>query len=307
MKVYTPDEVAQLFQISKHTVYELIKRGELQAFKIGNKMRIEQVELDRFKEQQKAPSGRQSDGANGVSFTHSLRLAGSHDLLLEQLIKYASSRKTPLQIQPTFIGSLEGLMMLYRGQCDVAAVHLLDPSSQEYNVPFIHQLFVHEKITVIRFAAREQGFILAKGNPKRISGLKDLVGKDINFVNRQKGSGTRFLFDSLLAREQISPDSISGYDIEEWNHLSASSHITRGSADVTFGIKAAAEYLNLDFIPIGKEQFDFVLKWTNDNQEALTVFTNILTSQPLREELLGNQGYDLRQLGQTILDNRPAL
>jgi putative molybdopterin biosynthesis protein len=309
MKVYTPDEVAQLFQISKHTVYELIKRGELQAFKIGNKMRIEQAELDRFKEQQKAPSGSagsagkqtETPSSNSVTFTNSLRIAGSHDLLLEQLIKYAATTENPVQIQPTYIGSLEGLMILYRGQCDVAAIHLLDPVSQEYNIPFIDRLFVHEKISVIRFALREQGFILSKGNPKGVYDLKDLVRQDVKFVNRQKGSGTRFLLDSLLAGQQINPLSISGYEIEEWNHLSAASHITRGNADVTFGIRAAAEYLGLDFIPMGKEQFDFVLKWTNENQVALTHFTEMLKSPALQQELSGTPGYDLQQLGKTII------
>lgn len=299
-KVYTPDEVAQIFQISKHTVYELIKRGELNAFKIGNKMRIEQVELDQFKEKQKAPTQRQNT-AKDLSYPNPLRLAGSHDLLVEQLITHASIVGNAIQIHPTYIGSLEGLMMLYRGQCDIAAIHLLDPASHEYNVPFINQLFVHEKISLIRFASREQGLILPKGNPKKISNLSDLAKPDVKFVNRQKGSGTRFLFDSLLAKEKISPINISGYEIVEWNHLSAASYISRGAADVTFGIQAAANHLNLDFLPIAREQFDFVFKWTEENQETLTRLLNLLQSDSLRNGLVDYPGYDLEQLGATII------
>lgn len=299
-KVYTPDEVAQIFQISKHTVYELIKRGELNAFKIGNKMRIEQVELDQFKEKQKAPTQRQNT-AKDLSYPNPLRLAGSHDLLVEQLITHASIVGNAIQIHPTYIGSLEGLMMLYRGQCDIAAIHLLDPASHEYNVPFINQLFVHEKISLIRFASREQGLILPKGNPKKISKLSDLAKPDVKFVNRQKGSGTRFLFDSLLAKEKISPINISGYEIVEWNHLSAASYISRGAADVTFGIQAAANHLNLDFLPIAREQFDFVFKWTEENQETLTRLLNLLQSDSLRNGLVDYPGYDLEQLGATII------
>lgn len=299
-KVYTPDEVAQIFQISKHTVYELIKRGELNAFKIGNKMRIEQVELDQFKEKQKAPSQRQNT-AKDLSYPNPLRLAGSHDLLVEQLITHASIVGNAIQIHPTYIGSLEGLMMLYRGQCDIAAIHLLDPASHEYNVPFINQLFVHEKISLIRFASREQGLILPKGNPKKISKLSDLAKPDVKFVNRQKGSGTRFLFDSLLAKEKISPNNISGYEIVEWNHLSAASYITRGAADVTFGIQAAANHLDLDFLPIAREQFDFVFKWTEENQETLTRLLKLLQSDSLRNGLVDYPGYNLEQLGATII------
>lgn len=303
-KVYTPDEVAQIFQISKHTVYELIKRGELNAFKIGNKMRIEQLEIDRFKEKQKAPPQRHNTTvlAKEVGYPNPLKLAGSHDILVEQLVKLASLRENNIPIQPTYIGSLEGLMMLYRGQCDMAAIHLLDPVSQKYNVPFINQLFVHEKISLIRFASREQGLILPKGNPKNISRISDLARPDVKFVNRQKGSGTRFLFDSLLAKEKISPISISGYEMVEWNHLSAASYISRGAADVTFGIQAAASHLNLDFLPIASEQFDFVLKWTEEKQETLNRLVELLQSDSLRDGLKDCPGYDLEQLGTIIIN-----
>ena len=196
-KAYTHDEVAQIFQISKHTVYELIKRGELQAFKIGNKMRIEHTEIERFKEHMKAPARKQpaEPTSAGSNINLPIRLSGSHDFLVEHFTKQAG-QALHMQIQPSFIGSLEGLMMLYRGQCDIAAIHLLDPASQEYNLPFIHQLFVYESILAVRLAEREQGFIVAKGNPKSILDFSDLTRKDIQFINRQKGSGTRFLLDS---------------------------------------------------------------------------------------------------------------
>lgn len=157
-ETYTVEEVAKLFKISKHTVYELIKR-KAHAFKVGNKMRIDKIEVERFK---KADS---STGMNEQAL--SLLLAGSHDFLIEHLIKYVTKQADFLSIQPTYIGSLEGLMMLYRGNCDVAAIHLLDPSSGEYNLPFIKLFFVHEPLTVIRLASREQGFIVAQGIQKK--------------------------------------------------------------------------------------------------------------------------------------------
>ncbi|MEH7128156.1 helix-turn-helix transcriptional regulator [Neobacillus drentensis] len=297
-KAYTPDEVAQIFQISKHTVYELIKRGELQAFKIGNKMRIEHSELERFKENTKAPAKKSPTEPTGIPSNpaQSIRLSGSHDFLVEHFAKQAATALN-LQIQPSYIGSLEGLMMLYRGQCDIAAIHLLDPTSQEYNLPFIHQLFVYESILVLRLAARQQGFIVAKGNPKNIHNFTDLTRHNVQFVNRQKGAGTRFLLDSKLSINGIEPNKIAGYSNEEWNHLSAASYISRGMADVTFGIQSAASHLGLDFIPVAKENFDLVFRFSAENKQSLTNLIEYLQSPSFKDSLTDLEGYDISELG----------
>ncbi len=298
-KAYTPDEVAQLFQISKHTVYELIKRGELQAFKVGNKMRIEHSEIERYKESTKAPAKKIQVEQIDTRSSLPIRLSGSHDFLVEHLVKQ-TSKDLQLQIQPTYIGSLEGLMLLYRGQSDIAAIHLLDPASQEYNLPVIHQLFVYESISVVRFVSREQGFIVAKGNPKGIYDFNDLVRKDVQFVNRQKGAGTRFLFDSMLSKNRIAPSEINGYSTEEWNHLSTASYISRGMADVAFGIQSAASHLGLDFIPVAKEQFDLVFRFTNENKQKLTELFHYLQSPGFKSSLTDLEGYDIKDLGTVI-------
>ncbi|WP_160722476.1 substrate-binding domain-containing protein [Bacillus sp. USDA818B3_A] len=299
-RAYTPDEVAQIFQISKHTVYELIKRGDLHAFKIGNKMRIEHAEIERYKESMKAPAKKASDVSNTNSPSSGfIRLTGSHDFLVEHFAKQAGSALN-LQIQPSFIGSLEGLMMLYRGQSDMAAIHLLDPASQEYNLPFIHQLFVYENIAVMRFADRQQGFIVAKGNPKSILDFSDLTRKDVQFVNRQKGAGTRFLLDSLLSNYGINPSKINGYSNEEWNHLSAASYISRGNADVAFGIQSAASHLGLDFVPVAQEKFDLVFRFTAENKQNLILLIHYLQSASFRENLTDLEGYSIQDLGKII-------
>ncbi len=296
-ETYTPDEVAKLFKISKHTVYELIKRGDLRAFKVGNKMRIDQDELGRYKHLMETTPKSRPAISNGI------HLAGSHDFLIEHLVKYVTKQNIELTIQPTYIGSLEGLMMLYRKLCDVAAIHLLDPASMEYNLPFIKQLFIHEKITVMRFAAREQGLIVAKGNPKNILSIEDLSKENVAFVNRQKGSGTRFLLDFYLEKLGISPKDIKGYDHEEWTHLSSASLISGGIADVTLGIKSAASQLNLDFIPIIKEPFDLVFRWTPQNQEALQYLIDLLEFTTFKESIQGIEGYDISEFGKMIYEH----
>ncbi|GAE46863.1 helix-turn-helix domain-containing protein [Mesobacillus boroniphilus] len=104
MQIYTPDEIAAMLKISKHTVYELIKRGDLSAFKVGNKMRIEESEFERYKVSMSANPVRAKESKD----LHTLQLAGSHDFLVEQLVKYIASEGTGLSITPSYIGSLEG-------------------------------------------------------------------------------------------------------------------------------------------------------------------------------------------------------
>ncbi|MGM0902688.1 MAG: substrate-binding domain-containing protein [Bacillota bacterium] len=302
---YTPDEIASMFKISKHTVYELIKRGDLNAFKVGNKMRIDYAEVERYKQSKaSSPSTGSNQVSSGQPLTYTLKLAGSHDFLVEHLVKYATNESAGLSIQPSYIGSLEGLMMLYRGSADMAAIHLLDPTSQEYNLPFIRQLFVHEPITVIRLASREQGLIVAKGNPKNIASVEDFPRSDVTIVNRQKGAGTRFLLDSFLAEKNISPESIKGYKNEEWNHLGAASHISRGSADVAFGVKYAARQLGLDFISMTSEKFDLVLRWTEENKSTLEHLLDLIHFTTFKDSILKLEGYDARELGKIIYNHR---
>lgn len=302
MQIYTPDDVASMLKISKHTVYELIKRGDLAAFKVGNKMRIEESEIARFKESMAAaPAKRQSGNQNEIR--QSLQLAGSHDFLVEHLVKYTASQEIGLSIRPSYIGSLEGLMMLYRGNADIAAIHLLDPVSQQYNLPFIRQLFVHEPITVMRLASREQGLIVARGNPKKLTGVKDLTRNDVTIVNRQKGAGTRFLLDSFLAAENLQPSDVKGYEDEEWNHLGAAAHISRGTADAAFGIKCAASQLGLDFVPLTKEQFDLVFRWTPENKAALQHLLDLIQLTDFKDSITELDGYDAQDFGKIIHGN----
>lgn len=301
MQIYTPDEIASMLKISKHTVYEMIKRGDLAAFKVGNKMRIEESEFERYKASMSATPARAQE-AKGNS-QHSLQLAGSHDFLVEQLVKYIASEGAGLSITPSYIGSLEGLMMLYRGSADIAAVHLLDPTSQQYNLPFIRQLFVHEPITVMRLASREQGMIVAKGNPKDITGVKDLARTDVTIVNRQKGAGTRFLLDSFLANEKLEPTNVKGYENEEWTHLGAAAHISRGTADAAFGIRCAASQLGLDFIPLTREQFDLVFRWTLGNKEALQHLIDLIQLTNFKDSIADLDGYDAEEFGNIIYGN----
>lgn len=297
-KVFKPEEVAGLLQISKNTVYELIKRGDLKAFKVGNKMRIEEDELLAFKKRATTDSKRLDESKSDLQQT--LKIVGSHDFLLENLIHYAQGKLENIYIQPSFVGSLEGLMMLYRDQADIAAIHLLNTETNEYNLPTIKQLFPQKDITVLRLASREQGFLVQKGNPKQVVGFQDLLRENISFVNRQKGSGTRILFDQLLTKHSIHSNQVSGYEREEWTHLATASYVASGRVDVTFGIGNSVEKLNLDFLPITTEFFDLVFQWKPENSSNLRKMMAIILSNEFRETLVSLKGYDLTEFGKII-------
>ena len=222
--------------------------------------------------------------------------------MIEHLLKFAKKELSSFSIIPAYIGSLEGLMTLYRGGSDVAAVHLFDPSTQTYNLPFINQLFVHEPITVVRIAAREQGIMTKKGNPKSIHTFDDLVRKGVTFTNRQKGSGTRFIFDSYLSKHNIDPSDITGYESEEWNHLSTASTVRSGASDCAFGIRSAAIQLDLDFMPITIEHFDLVFRWSDQNKQGLEELLSLIQSPQFMASVQTIEGYDFTQLGTIIYD-----
>ncbi|MDF2557363.1 MAG: DNA-binding protein [Bacillales bacterium] len=297
-KAYKPEEVASLLQISKNTVYELIKRGDLKAFKVGNKMRIEEVELLAFKERAATDSKRLDESKPDLNQT--IKIVGSHDFLLENLIYFAQGQLENIYIQPSFVGSLEGLMMLYRDQADIAAIHLLNSDTNEYNLPTIKQLFPQKDITVLRLASREQGFIVQKGNPKKILGFQDLLRENITFVNRQKGSGTRILFDQLLKKHAIHSNQVNGYEREEWTHLATASYVASGRADVTFGIGNTVDKLDLDFIPVTTEFFDLVFQWKPENSSNLHKMFDIILSNEFRVTLDQLTGYDIAEFGEII-------
>ncbi len=129
-----------------------------------------------------------------------------------------------------------------------------------------------------------------------------MLRKDVTFINRQKGSGTRFIFDSYLAKNGIEPARLNGYDNEEWTHLAVATAVSRGAADAGFGIRTAASQLDLDFLPVTKEQFDLVFRWTDQNKEALEALIQLIQSEAFIESAEDMDGYDFSELGSIIFD-----
>jgi putative molybdopterin biosynthesis protein len=196
------------------------------------------------------------DVANTILFT------GSHDLTVGVLEDVLKARRPELKISTASVGSLAGLVALGRGEAHVAGTHLLDPRTGTYNLVDVRRHLDARAVMVVNLVRREQGLIVARGNPKRIGGLEDLVRPEVRLVNRQPGSGTRALLDYRLRRLGIRPTRIAGYDREEHTHMAVAVAVASGLADAALGIRQAAVALGLEFVPLETEEYDLVLRRT---------------------------------------------
>lgn len=298
----TPVEVAELLKITKNTVYELIKRGELPAYKVGNKIRVEIKDVEYYINSQKN-TNISSPISSITSNTKQNIVISGQDVLLDILGNCIEKNIKSVKILRSHIGSYNGLFSLYNNQVSISSCHLWDGETDSYNTPFVKKLLPGVPCILVNLAYRKQGFYVQKGNPKNINTWTDLTTTKVNLVNREKGSGTRILLDEKLKSLNIHHKDILGYDCEESSHLSVASFVSRGRADVGLGNeKAALQVNNIDFIPLQKERYDLVIKKDDLSNPVYQEIVNILKSDGFKSELEGIGGYDLKDTGKIIAE-----
>jgi len=195
-----------------------------------------------------------------VDIENTILCTGSHDFAIGVLEDQLKLRHPELKIAATNVGSLGGLLALQRGETHIAGTHLLDPVTGVYNIPDIQRAIPQVPLVLVHLAQREQGILVTRGNPKSIHGLRDLARGGIRFVNRQPGSGTRVLLDYELKKLALDGAAIAGYEREEFTHMAVGVAVASGLADAGLGVRAAAQALALDFIPIASEQYDLLIE-----------------------------------------------
>jgi putative molybdopterin biosynthesis protein len=188
-----------------------------------------------------------------------------------------------------------GIVALKRGETHIAGMHLLDEESGEYNIAYIQKQLADVPLQVITFAHREQGLIVKKGNPQNIASLDDLPR--VRYVNRQRGAGTRILLDYELNQRGISPESIIGYDREEYTHMAVAAAIATGIADCGMGVRSAAIALGLDFVAVGWERYDIVIPQEHHNHTGVKNLLSTLNSESFKAALSAQAGYDIHETG----------
>lgn len=229
--------------------------------------------------------------------------AGSHDLTLDLLASTIRRIESSYSISSAHVGSLAGLLAVSKEENHVAGIHLLDEKTGEYNISFVKQYLRQIPVVLINLVYRQQGWIVQKGNPKNIQKIGDLKNKEVSYINRQRGAGTRILFDYLLKQANISPDEIYGYTREDFSHLSLAAAINGGNADAGLGILSAAKAMNLDFIPVAEERYDLVMAKDFYESEAGKVLLELITSETFKSEVESMGGYNCRDTGKILYQN----
>jgi len=220
--------------------------------------------------------------------------SGSHDLAIEGIAKHLGKHIALLSLP---LGSLDGLVNLRQGLCQISGSHLLDETG-EYNAPIVRRLFPDQEVELITFAHRTQGLMVAGGNPKAIKKISDIAKPNVRFVNRNPGSGTRLWLDIELRRLKMPTEAINGYDKVVKTHTEAATLITTNKADVAIGLQAAAHQRVLDFIPLFEERYDLVLP--RANEKHLMPMLDYLQTAVFRNELNSLTGYNSTHSGEQI-------
>lgn len=223
---------------------------------------------------------------------------GSHDLLLDIADDLMQRMNLGISLSSTHVGSMGGLLALSRDECHLAPTHILDENTGIYNEAIIKDVFGEEPMALIKGMGRTQGIMVKKGNPLGIQSLKDLV--NCRFVNRQRGAGTRLLLDYKLKEMGVNPKDIQGYTRESATHMAVAAAVKSDSADAGLGIHAAAHAMDLDFIPVAEEEYDFAVKRSSLELPEIKKFIAVLQSAELREKLDELGGYTFEHCGQIV-------
>ncbi len=220
---------------------------------------------------------------------------GSHDPMLDLLGQHLATMFPGDYLASANIGSMGGLVALRRKEAHLAGMHLLDEATGEYNLPYIRRQLRDEPVQVVTFAHREQGLIVAKGNPQNIGSLDDL--RRVRYINRQRGAGTRLLLDYELKQRGIDPVDMAGYEREEYTHLAVAAAVATGVGDCGLGVRSAAIALDLDFVSVGWERYDLVIPMVYLEHPGIVHLLEILNNAEFQAALGAQPGYDTRETG----------
>lgn len=289
----TPEEVAEELRVSRFTVYDLIKRGELQAFRVGRKMRVLSSSLRSFTAASQPPQPAPAAKSGFV-------ICGQ-DIVLDVLVQHLNYELAGLRFLRSHDGSCNALWAFYHGQAQIASAHLWDADSNEYNIPYVRRLVPGTDVLLVNLLYRQAGFYTAVGNPKGLSDWSDLLRPGIRMVNRELGSGIRVLSDEKLKQLGADPSQISGYEQVESSHPAVASAVARGQADVGIETEKVALHVGgVEFVALQRERYDLVIRTGDAQKEPYSTVLAVLNRPAFQEEVAALGGYDVSEMGKII-------
>lgn len=296
-RLFSTREVAAYLGIHEKKVYHLITEKNLPATKVTGKWLFPEHLVRQWVEQ------------NTINFPEEtsfllqtpslLVIAGSNDMLLDRCLGLF------MELYPEYtavfgnLGSMGGIKTLKQGLCHLATAHLVDDDDKEYNFAFAAREMTSMP-AVVNFCLREQGLVVARDNPKNITGLQDLAGRGVTIVNRSMSTGTRLWFDRRLRQKGLDPAAIAGYDREMQRHLDVGLAVLSGRADAGPAIRAVADTLDLSFIPFHWECFDLLINKEMFFARNVQSFLSLLADRRFKELAAEIAGYDVSKSGQMV-------
>ncbi|NMF06455.1 substrate-binding domain-containing protein [Clostridium beijerinckii] len=311
----TAVDVAELLKITKNTVYEMVKRGELPGYKVGKKLRIDKKDVENYINSQKVTKGSNNQikilidepvieenlsNIKKVENSNDIIISGQ-DVILDVLAEKIMEKANDVRVLRSNTGSYSGLYDLYNDKISISSVHLWDGDTNEYNTAFVRKLVPGISCLIINLAYRNVGFYVPKGNPNKITNWKDLIKQDISMINREKGSGIRILLDEKLRVNNINREQIKGYNVEKQSHSAVARSIARGEGNVGIGNEKAAKQVDgIDFIKIQEERYDLVIKESDLKYPIYQLIIRTIQSEEFKREIESLGGYDLKDIGKML-------
>jgi excisionase family DNA binding protein len=292
-------EVARYLGVHEKQVYALIKSKRIPSTRVTGKWIFPKPLIDEWIDQNaKKGLGQAREKSRRVE--GALLASGSNDPILDILHTYMRTLYPEFYVFTANTGSTEGLKALNMGYTDIAWSHLFDPKTGEYNIPYLPSYLPNVKPVVVNLFRRDLGFITVAKNPLGIRGFEDLSRKDVRYINRQKGAGTRVLLDYYLKKLRIKSSEVKGYENEVYTHLEVGISILSKEADVGIATVAVSKFFGLSFIPITTESFDMILDQATFFEKGVQTMVEVLNSDEFRKRInkLGN--YDFKNSGKIL-------
>ena len=308
----TTRELAAYLHINEKRVYRLIQNGDIPCTRVTGKWLFPQSLVEDWL---KRSAQRQTTATTTerLDLDHGLLIAGSNDVLLDSLLDLAGQRFPEYVWYTSNLGSFGGLSALKQAKAHVALAHLRDQTTGEYNVPFVAQpekvgdddhlskirsspTFTPHGLVVVTLWHRRLGLVTRLGDTQ-VQSLASVAQHRLRFVNRQPGSGVRWLIDQQLQQAQLDPQSIPGYQTQAWTHWEVGLQVLHRRADVGVVTQSVAQQLGLSFSELVEERFDLLVSKEVYFSKPLQALLEVVSSAALKDRAVALGGYDVRETG----------